>query len=230
MAKLLFENNKTIIKDIKAVLFDLDGTLIDSLPFWRTINKAFFKKYNMDLPEGFVAKTNAMRFEETVSYSCSLVPQIVDVNEAINEWKNIAIEQYTKSIQLKEGALEYIKYIHSLGIEMFIVTSGEPCMYEPCMKRLGIWNYFEDVFSANLVGVGKASGKIYEYVLQKIGLKNDDIALFEDALYAIQSANNLGILTIAVYDKHGDSFENANLPNHIVYTFKNAPLISYSAK
>ena len=230
MAKLVYKDNQAIIKDVKAVLFDLDGTLIDSLPFWRSINRAFFAKYNMDLPEGFIAKTNAMRFEETVAYSCSLVPQEIDVDEAINEWKNIAIEQYAKTIPLKEGALEYIRYVNSLGIDMYIVTSGEPIMYEPCMKRLGIWEYFKDVFSANLVGVGKASGKIYEYVLQKTGLKNDEVVLFEDALYAIQSANNLNILTIAIYDEHGDSFENANLPNHIVYSFKNAPLISYSAK
>ena len=230
MAKLVYENDKAIIKDIKAILFDLDGTLIDSLPFWRSINRAFFKKYNMDLPDGFVSKTNAMRFEETVAYSCSLIPQKIDVNKAIQEWRNIAIEQYAKTIPLKDGVLDYIKYINSLGINMYVVTSNEPYMYEPSMKRLGIWNYFKDVFSANLVGVGKASGKIYEYVLQKLGLKNDEVALFEDALYAIQSANNLGILTIAIYDENGDSFENANLPNHIVYTFKNAPLISYSAK
>ena len=230
MAKLVYKDNQAIIKDVKAVLFDLDGTLIDSLPFWRTINRSFFAKYNMDLPEGFIAKTNAMRFEETVAYSCSLVPQKIDVNEAINEWKKIAIEEYAKTIPLKDGALEYIKYVHSLGIDIYIVTSGEPIMYEPCMKRLGIWEYFKDVFSANLVGVGKASGKIYKYVLQKTGLKNDEVVLFEDALYAIQSANNLNILTIAIYDEHGDSFENANLPNHIVYSFKNAPLISYSAK
>ena len=230
MAKLVYENNKAIIKDVKAVFFDLDGTLIDSLPFWRSVNRMFFAKYNMDLPDGFIAKTNAMRFEETVAYSCSLIPQKVDVNAAIQEWKNIAIEQYEKTIPLKEGALDYIKQIHDLGIDMYIVTSGEPCMYEPCMKRLGIWKYFKDVFSANLVGVGKASGKIYEYVLQKTGLKSDEIVLFEDALYAVQSANNLGILTIAVYDENGDSFENANLPNHILYSFKNTPLIIDSAK
>ena len=87
MAKLVYENDKAIIKDIKAILFDLDGTLIDSLPFWRSINRAFFKKYNMDLPDGFVSKTNAMRFEETVAYSCSLIPQKIDVTEAIQKWR-----------------------------------------------------------------------------------------------------------------------------------------------
>lgn len=230
MAKLVYVKNQVIITDVKAVLFDLDGTLIDSLPFWRSINRMFFAKYNMDLPEGFIAHTNAMRFEETVAYSCSLVPYDVNVDEAIQEWKNKAIEEYANKISLKEGALDYIKQIHSLGIDMYVVTSGEPCMYEPCMKRLGIWNYFKDVFSANLVGVGKASGKIYEYVLQITGLKKDEIVLFEDALYAVQSANKLSILTVAVYDEHGDSFETANLPNHILYTFKNAPLIIDSAK
>ena len=226
MAKFEYINGKPVISGIKTIFFDLDGTLVDSLGVWRYTDKLFFKEHGMAMPEDFIEKTNAMRYEETVRYAVSIVKPKEDLEYILKTWKLLAIHEYETTVPLKEGVYEYLEYLYNKGIQMYIVTSGDKEMYDPCIKRLKIDKFFKGVFSANEVGIGKQSGKIYSYALAKTNTKIEDALLFEDALDAIQSANNLGILTIGIQDENNPPLKNANIPNHIVYTFKNAPLIA----
>ena len=225
MAELRFVNNIPTLVGVKNIFFDLDGTLIDSLGVWRYTDRLFFEQHGMQMPNDFVQKTNAMRYEETVRYAANIVG-IKDISELLVTWKKEAIKQYENTIPLKEGAMEYLEYCASKNINMYIVTSGSKEMYEPCIKRLGIDKYIKKVYSADEVGIGKHSGKIYLYALQNIQGKIEETALFEDAEDAIKSANDLGILTIGVQDDNNAPLKDTFSHNHILYSFKNAPLIA----
>ena len=224
MAKLIYQNNKPVLGGVKNIFFDLDGTLIDSLGVWRYTDRLFFEQHGLQMPEDFVQKTNAMRYEETVRYAADIVG-IEDISELLVTWQTEAIKQYETTIPLKEGVIEYLEYCASKNINMYIVTSGSKEMYEPCIKRLGIDKYIKKVFSANEVGIGKQSGKIYSYALKEIGANIENTVLFEDAEDAIRSANELGILTIGVQDDNNNPLKDTFSHILILYSFKNAPLI-----
>ena len=224
MAKLIYENGKPVLSGVKNIFFDLDGTLIDSLGVWRYTDRLFFEQHGMQMPEDFVQKTNAMRYEETVRYAADIVG-IDDISELLVTWKKEAIKQYETTVPIKEGVMDYLEYCASKNIKMYVVTSGSKDMYEPCIKRLGIDKYIQKVYSADEVGVGKQSGKIYQYALQDMHGKVEEIALFEDSEDAIKSANNLGILTIGVQDNNNNPLKDTFSHIHILYSFKNAPLI-----
>lgn len=187
----------------KAALFDLDGTLLDSLYVWRRVDEIFFRRRGMEMPERYPLEIGGMSYRETAEYTVKNYLPGERWEALIEEWTVLSEDEYAHKVQMKPGALEYLRMLRREGIAMAVVTAMPPNLYEPCLKRLGILELFDQVCSTEHTGGrGKAGGEIYLLAAEKLGVMPGDCAVFEDVLSGIAGAKKVGMQAYCVRDDH----------------------------
>lgn len=117
------------------------------------------------------------------------------------EMDNYALPKYANEIQLKENVVNYLKGLKESGIKLYILTASPHKAFEPCLKRLGILNMFEEAWCCDDFNMVKSDVNIYLEVAKVIGVDPKDITFFDDNKVAIETAKKAGLHTIAVYDE-----------------------------
>ncbi len=188
---------------MKGVIFDFDGTLVDSMGYWSKIAAAFLKN------QGITADEETIRIIEELPIfkSAELIKDKYGlkgtVDEIAKEIYAIMVDNYKYHIMLKENALDYLKKLKSQGIKMAIATATERFMIDYTLKRLEIEDYFDSILTCHDVNSGKnQSAAIYEESLKALNLKKEDVIIFEDAPHAIKTAKKAGFYIVGVYDNY----------------------------
>ena len=119
-----------MLKDIDAVLFDLDGSLVDSMGIWKEIDVAYLGRYNILLPEGLQGEIEGMSFSETACYFKEKFRIPEDVEQIKKDWNEMAWDKYTHHVPLKDGAMEFVEYCRENGIRLGIATSNSRLLVE----------------------------------------------------------------------------------------------------
>ena len=149
-----------MFSNIKAVLFDMDGTLIDSLWMWRSIDKEFLGSRNIPMPDKLQKNIDGMSFSETACYFKEAFNLAESVEEIKTIWNNMAMDKYRYEVPLKEGAREFLEALKAKGYKMGIATSNSRELAMCCLEALGIDKYFDSVVTACDVGAGKPAPDI----------------------------------------------------------------------
>ena len=209
-------------KEIKAVIFDLDGTLIDSSNIWSEIDKAFFAKRNMEIPPTYVDDIAHIGLKEAAIYTKQTYNIKESIEEIMDEWKQGTLKHYKELVPLKPNALELIKKLKENGVKLAIATANSKELYEPCLKRLNIYDYFDFIGDVDQVKAGKNSVKLYDYVANKLNCSREETAIFEDIYVGLKTAYENGFLSIAVYDEHSKKEDDLKRKySHLfIYDFK----------
>ncbi len=207
--------------NIKAVIFDLDGTLFDSCAMWDKVDRLFFKRRGMEVPKNFnkliapLGLTKAAKFvKDTYNFK--------DTEEDIKkEWHDLAIYEYENNIELKDGAREYLEYLKKLNIKMCIATANSKEYYMPCLKRHKIEKYFDFLCDVEEFRGSKQTPEIYLHIASKLNINPRDIAVIEDIPAALKSAKLGGFYVIAIDDKTEVSLreEKKYLADEFIYSF-----------
>lgn len=189
-------------REIKAVIFDMDGTLIDSTGIWKEIDKEFFKKRGInEVPLGYAEEIVHMGLTKGAQMTIETYGFANDTVEGvIKEWQDASIEQYKKYIQLKPYAKEAINFFKHNGVKVALATANDKELYEPCLIRLGLDNIFDFIIDVNQAKEGKSTPKIYDLVCEVFGTKRDETIVIEDTLVGLSTAYNAGFFAIGVDD------------------------------
>ena len=193
-----------MLSGIKACIFDMDGTLVDSLGMWSDIDRRFFVRYGMEIPADYEKKINHMSFLEMAQFTKEEY-QIPDSVETITElWTEWSKEEYESKIQAKPGAQELLQFLKEQGIPLSLATTNRKELYEPCLRRNHLYSYFDHIMNVNEINSTKSEPKIYQLLAAKMNVKPEETLVFEDILIAVNTAHQAGFKVAAVYDKRNE--------------------------
>ena len=176
------------MKEFKGAIFDLDGTIIDSMDVWETIDIKFLEKRNITMPNDYIEKINSMSFEEVAKYTIERFNLNESVDSLIKEWNDMAIYEYSNNIKLKPNVKEYLVKLKKHDIKIGLATSSPKELYEPVLKNNKVYDYFDTFTSVDDVKRDKNYPDIYLYTAKKLGLYPNECIIFEDILIAINMA------------------------------------------
>ena len=190
-------NNK-IFNGIKACIFDLDGTLIDSLYVWNDVDVKFFKMHNMPVPENYVKEIAHMSFMEMAIFTHDKYGFKETPEEIAKIWMDMVEYEYANEIVLRPHVEEVLKLLKENNIKIALATTNKKELYEPCLKHNNIEGYFDIALNVNDYGTSKRESKIYEMIADKFGVKKSETIVFEDILMAIKTAKEAGFKVIGI--------------------------------
>lgn len=187
---------------IKGAIFDLDGTLFDSMFIWDTIGSDYLHSIGYQPKEnlGNVVKTSSLyqvacHFKSEYGVSLSL-------DEIMNGVNNMVEKYYKYEVLLKPGISEFLKRLKENNVKMCIATATDKHLVEMATERCGIRKYFSEIFTCTAVGHGKNEPNIYREALKHLDTDKSQTVIFEDALYAIKTAKKDGFITTGILDCH----------------------------
>ena len=184
--------------DKKYAIFDMDGTLIDSMVFWKNLATEYLtSKGILQIPADILEQIKPMTMSESAALFRREFGLTGDVEAQMNEMME---DHYRNDIPLKPGAWEYLENLHRQGVRMCVASATAEHLMESCLTRLGVRQYFEFLLSCETVGAGKRSPLVYQEAARRLGAVPGQIAVYEDALYAVQTAKATGFHVVGVYD------------------------------
>ena len=201
-------------------LFDFDGTLVDSMPTYGGLMIRILDEYGMTYPEDIIKIITPLGFIGTAEY---FVKMGVDakVEELVSKMNEYAIEAYTYHIEAKAGVIETLKELKARGAGLNVLTASPHITLDPCLKRLGIYELFDNVWSCNDFGTTKSDPDIYRQAAQRIGSPVGDIIFIDDNLGADRTAKKAGMTVYGVYDPSSDEYtdEIKAVTDGYIYSF-----------
>ncbi len=190
-----------ILRNKKAVIFDLDGTLTDSMWVWSEIDRDFFRDRNMEFPDFLNHDIEGMSFSETAEYFVETFHLEESVEEIKETWNRMAIEKYRTKTMLKPGAMNMLQYLKTRDVKVGIATSNSQLLVDVFLDARQIRGYIDAVTTSCEVNRGKPAPDVYLLTAQKLGVSPGDCLVFEDIPMGILSGKNAG-MTVCGIDDH----------------------------
>ncbi len=195
-------DNKGILDGIEGVIFDLDGTLIDSMWMWKEIDREYLGGYGIELPEDLQSCIEGKSFSETAVYFKERfnIPESLD--DIKDYWNEMAFNKYKNEVPLKNGVMEFLTFLKEKGIKTGIATSNSKELVSVIMDKYNLSSCFDSVRTACEVEKGKPFPDIYLKVAEDIGVNPAKCLVFEDVLQGVKAGIAAGMRVCAVSDIH----------------------------
>lgn len=201
--------NPPSLNDIDAVIFDLDGTLVDSMWIWREIDIEYLGRYGLELPETLQSEIEGMSFSETAVYFKNRFELPDSLEEIMRNWNEMAWEKYAKEVPLKPGAKEFLDLCKSRGIKLGIATSNSRELAQNVADVHGLHDYFDCIMTGSDVEKGKPAPDIYLAVASQMDVEPSKCLVFEDICHGITAGLAAGMSVCAVEDEYSAPQRNA---------------------
>lgn len=189
------------MKKCRYAIFDMDGTLIDSMPAWEKLGEDYLRQNEIKVPENLNEIINAMSLTESANYFRKELGIKDSVKKIISDINKLIEDKYRYEIPLKPYVKEYLTRLKRDGVTMCIATATPLELAKAALKRLNVLQYFFCIVCCDEVGVGKTKPDVYYLAIKKMGANIEDTMIYEDADYAMETAKKAGFYTIGVYDE-----------------------------
>ena len=196
---------------IKGAIFDMDGTLINSLICWKDIWAAVADKY-LDGEEGFPGleidkKLRTMTLLEGMEMLHEVRGIGKDGRELWEFCNELIADFYRNKVEMKSGAMEFLKYLHEGGVKMCIASASALDMVEIAVERCELGKYIPKLISSCDYGCGKDKPDVYLGALEYLGTSVEETWVFEDSLVALKTAKGIGMPVVGIYDAYNFGHE-----------------------
>ncbi len=191
-----------MLKDIDAVIFDLDGTLVDSMWMWESIDIEYLQRFGIPLPHDLQKNVEGMSFSETALYFKETFRLSDSLDQIKSDWNQMAWDKYLNEVPMKKGVKALLDYLKSHRIPAGIATSNSRELVELIIKKHQIQDYFTSIRTSCEVAKGKPSPDIYLLVAEDLKVTPSGCLVFEDIVQGIMAGKNAGMKVCAVHDEY----------------------------
>ena len=189
------------LSNCRCIIFDLDGTILDSTEVWVKVDMDFLGRRGIPVTEEYMQEIKTHTFESGSVYTKEKYNLLESTEAIMKEWYDAALEAYRDKVILKPFAREFIEKMRSQGKKIVSATSSDKALFEPCLKRNGIYELFDAFTQTNEVKRGKKFPDVYIRAAEKAGCSQEECIVFEDVLSAVKGAKSGGFKVVGVYDK-----------------------------
>lgn len=189
-----------MLKDKQAVIFDLDGTLIDSMWVWNEVDKVYLNRFGIEVPDDLHDAIEGMSFSEGARYFKERFGIEEQVEMICATWNQMAFQMYVEKVPLKPGAYEFVKKLKADGIRTAIATSNSTHLVQTVLGVHGMAEDFDAIVTDDDVSKGKPDPQIYLEAASRIGIKPKQCLVFEDITMGILAGKRAGMQVCAIRD------------------------------
>lgn len=186
---------------IKGAIFDCDGTLMDSMWAWDNIGGRYLETLGVMPQPGLREKIAVRSLYQAAVYLKEEYGLAYSLDEIQSGMNSMVENAYFTQVQPKPGVAEFLEGMRQRGVPMIIATATDRYLISAALKRVGLRSYFTDIVTCNIVAQGKNKPAVYERCLEILGTKKEETPVFEDALYAMQTAKAAGFPLVGVEDR-----------------------------
>ncbi len=191
---------------ISGAIFDMDGTLVDSLGFWDILWRALGEKFLGNpsfrpdpITEKAVRTVSLYEGMRLVHQNCGIGNS---ADEVFRVTDDMLLAFYESTVQMKPGAIEFLEHLYNKRVKMCIASATAPRLIAVLMKKFGLDKYFPRLFSCSEIGKGKESPDIFIMAHEYLDTDKDSTWIFEDSITALETASAAGYKTVGIYDKY----------------------------
>ncbi len=213
---------KEILDSKTAVLFDLDGTVVDSMWIWNSIDVEYFGRFGLELPHDYQDSIEGLSFYETAVLTNKVYLPDISVETLMNDWNEMAYEHYSNKVLPKEYIRELLDYLKETGKKLGIATSNSDVLCNATLENNGLLGYFDSVITGENAGSGKPAPDVYLRSAGALGANPSECLVFEDLINGIIAGNRAGMTTVAVFDDYsaGQWDEKCRIADHSIISYR----------
>ena len=206
----------------EAYVFDLDGTLVDSMPYFTSAMLSIPDEAGMTYGNDLIKILTPLGYTKSAEYYVNVMGIRDSVEHIVERIREKLVYEYSNNIVLKAGVGEYLRRLHATGARLFVLTASPHIVTDVCLQKNGVYDLFETVWSVEDFGLSKSDTRIFFEVANRIGCEMCDVHYFDDSLIALENAGKAGYNTYGVYDSHTEDeiARMKTLARHYVPTFE----------
>ena len=194
--------NRINLKELEAVIFDLDGSLVDSMWMWKQIDIEYLGSFGITPPEDLQAAIEGMSFTETAGYFQKRFGITDSIEKIGDTWNRMAWKKYMYEVPLKPGVMDFLLHCKSSGIKLGIASSNSRALILNVLEAHHIRDFFECIKSGMDVVKSKPAPDIYLQVAEQLQVNPSNCLVFEDITQGIMAGKNAGMTVCAVEDDY----------------------------
>ena len=205
----------------KHYLFDFDGTLVDSMPTYAGVMLRILDEHGVPYGEDIIKIITPLGIPNTALYFMEMgLPKTQQ--EIVDLMIGYMVEEYTHRVPAKADVIESLRVLKAQGAGLHVLTASPHDTLDPCLKRLGIYDLFDHVWSCNDFGTTKADPAIYRMAAERIGAPVQDVIFLDDNYNADKTAKQAGMQVYGVYDPSSAEYEREirGITDRYIYSFK----------
>lgn len=211
-----------MLTNIDAVIFDLDGTLVDSMWMWKTIDIEYLGRFGIEFPSDLQNEIEGMSFSETAAYFKQRFSLEDSLDQIKSDWNAMAWNKYSNEVPVKDGVWDLLKYLKKMEIPAGIATSNSRDLVDLIIERHQLGEYFTSIRTSCEVPKGKPAPDIYLLVAQDLSVEPSRCLVFEDVVHGVMAGKNANMKVCAVYDKFSekDMLQKKRLADYYVHSME----------
>ena len=206
---------------MKTYLFDFDGTLVNSMPSYISVMLRILDENKIEYSDDIVKIITPLGYKGTAEYYIKLGVKS-SADELVAKMNEYALSAYANEIGAKDGVIETLKVLKARGDSLNVLTASPHTMLDPCLKRIGIYELFDNVWSCDDFGTTKANPEIYIAAAKRIGVSVNEVIFLDDNYNADKTAKEAGMTVYGVYDPSSEDFaeEIKSITDKYIVNFK----------